>query len=310
MSDRHEGWIQAGIGQTPMLRWSSSLEGRMTHLAVAWETDETLAADDVGGLSLFDRWGTLIRMTRGYPNIRGLAVAANGETALVAFNETHLALFDRSLRERWRTELYDQITAVSLDPYGRHMGVALRGRHLHIMTVGRKYVAELEMVRPIRFIRFAMTRPYLVAAAEDGLLAGIEFLGTLDWEERLFSTSGDLAINGNASLILLPSFAHGLQCFNARGRGRGTLVVEGSISRVATSFTGDVLVAATLEGNVYRLDRDGHLVWASNVGEEVAAVCLDAEGQTATIGLARGRVLRLDWREQPLLEEGLGEETL
>lgn len=310
MNDQYEGWIRAGIGQAPTLRWNYSLEGRLTHLAVAWETDEALAADDAGGLYLFDRWGTLIRMTRGHPNIRGLAFSSSGEIALVAFNETHLALFDRSLRQTWRTELYDQITAVALDPFGRHMGVALRGRQLHIMTIGRKYVAELEMVRPIRFIRFATTRPYLIAAADDGLLAGIEFLGALDWETRLFSTAGDLAINGNASLILLPSFAHGLQCFNARGRSRGTLVVEGSISRVATSFSGEVLVAATLEGNIYRLDRDGHLQWASDVGEEVASICLDADGQAATIGLARGRVLRLDWREQPWREEELGEGAL
>ena len=306
MNSEQPEWIASAFGQPPTQYWSRPLEGGLTHLVASWETEESLVADDAGGLYVFDRAGTLRHMTRGYPHVRAVAISADGERALVAFEDRNLACFDRQLRLKWTKTLYDTILEVALDPFGRHMAVSLAGRRLHIMTTSRREIAELETQRPIRFLRFAMTHPYLVAAAEDGLLAGIEFLGRVDWEERLFATAGDMAINGNASMILLTGFAHGLQRYNGQGRNRGTFVVEGSPARLATSFSGEQIATATLEGQLYRLDRKGNLTWATAIPEEIPAICLSATGDALTVGLASGRVVRLDWRAPPDGEGGTG----
>lgn len=297
MNNPPDEWMTAGTGRPPATSWTRPLEGRLTHLALAWETDEALVADDAGGLYFFDRDGTLRNMTRGYPHVRGLAISADGARALVAFEDRKLALFDRAFRVEWTTTHYDTIFSVALDPFGRHMAIGLADRHVLVMTTRRRHIAEIEATRPIRFLRFALTRPYLIAAAEDGLLTGMTFFGEIEWEERLFTTAGDLAINGNASMILLTSFAHGLQRYNAQGSNRGTYMVEGSPSRVSTSFSNGRIAAATLEGQLYRLDQKGNLHWAASAPDEIAAICLDASGDALTVGLASGRISRLDWRE-------------
>jgi len=295
MTDPDESWTREGVGLAPHPLWSFSTEGRLTHLALAWEADDVLAADDAGGLYRFDPNGQLKHLTRGLSKITAIAIADAGNCAAVGYDGQKLALLDASLAISWSLSVHDRITGLALDPFGRHVAVALANRDVRIYTTTRRRVGEAEVVRPLRFLRFSATEPKLIGAAEDGLLAAFTVSGKPLWEQRLFATCGDMAASGDVSQVSLAGFAHGVQKYDASGSNRGTIVVEGTPARLAACYDGSRLAVATLERQVYRLDRGGNLVWAAEAPDDVVGLRSDAAGRNLTVGFAEGRVVRLGW---------------
>lgn len=275
--------------------WSFSTEGRLTHLALAWEADEVLAADDSGGLYLFDPEGRLKHLTRGLTQITALAFAEAGNCVAVGYDRQKVALLDQSLSIAWSLPLYDKVIGVALDPFGRHLAVALANRDVRIYTTARRRVAEFEVVRPLRHLRFSATQPTLVGAAEDGLLVAYSLFGKPLWDVRLFATCGDMAASGDVSHLLLAGFAHGIQRFDVAGTNRGTFIVEGTPARLATCYDGSRIAAGTLERHIYWLDRGGNLRWAATAPDDIAALCCDAAGRSIAVGFGTGRVVALSW---------------
>jgi hypothetical protein len=206
-----------------------------------------------------------------------------------------LALLDRSLSMVWSLSLYDRVTALALDPFGRHVAVALGNRDVRIYTTTRRRVADFEVVRPLRFLQLTATEPKLIGAAEDGLLGTYTVGGKTVWDAHLFATCGDMAASGDGAVILLAGFAHGIQKFDRAGANRGAFVVEGTPARISTCFDGSRIAAATLERQVFLLDRGGRLLWAAVAGDDVTSVRCDATGRVVTIGFAEGRIERLSW---------------
>lgn len=295
MTDADESWTREGVGLAPQPAWSFSTEGRLTHLALGWESDEVIAADDSGGLYLFDPNGRLKQLTRGLSKITALAFADAGNCAAVGYDGQKLALLDASLSIAWTLPLYDKIVGLALDPFGRHLAVALANRDVRIYTTTRRRVGDVEVVRPLRFLRFSATEPRFVGAAEDGLLAAFTVGGKPLWDQRLFATCGDMAASGDLSQVSLAGFAHGVQRYDSDGTNRGTIVVEGTPARLATSYDGSRLAAATLERQFYWLDRSGDLRWAAAAPDDIVALRVDAAGRSVAVGFAEGRVVRLAW---------------
>lgn len=295
MTEASDSWLSEGVGAPPQVLWSFSTESRLTHLAHAWEADETLAADDTGGLYLFDPAGRLRQLTRGLSRIDALAFAAAGNCAAAGFDGRKVALLDRSLSVVWSLTLYDKVVGLALDPFGRHLAIALENRDVRIYTASRRRVSEAEFVRPLRFLRFCATSPTLVGAADDGLIAAFDLGGKLLWDVRLFAPCGDMAASGDLATLLLAGFAHGVQRFDAGGTNRGAFVVEGTPARVATCYDGSRIAAATIERQLYWMDRGGNLRWAAVAPDDVAALCCDASGRSAVVGFGSGRIARLGW---------------
>jgi hypothetical protein len=295
MADANEPWVETGVGRPPQTAWSFPTESRLSHLALAWESDEVIAADDAGGLYLFDAAGRLRQLSRGLSRIGALAIADTGNCAAVGFNERKVALLDASLSVAWSLTLYDKVVAVALDPFGRHLAVGLANRDVRVYTTARRRVAEFESVRPLRFLRFAAAEATLVGAAEDGLLASYDVRGRQNWDVRLFASCGDMTASGDATTILLAGFAHGIQRFDRTGTNRGAFVVEGTPARISVSYDGSRIAAATVERQVFVLDRSGDLRWAADAPDDVAAVRFDAAGRSIVVGFASGRVTRLGW---------------
>lgn len=294
MATMNDAWADDGIGTPPCTVWTFSTESRLTHLAVAWESDETLAADDAGGLSLIGPEGRLRHLTRGLTDISAVTIAATGDCAAVAYGQK-VALLDRSLSMIWSLSLYDRVTALALDPFGRHLAVALGNRDVRIYTTSRRRVADFELVRPLRFLQLSAAEPILIGAAEDGLLGAYTVGGKTIWDTHLFATCGDMVASGDGSIILLAGFAHGIQKFDRSGANRGAFVVEGTPARISTCFDGSRIAAATLERQVFLLDRGGRLLWAAVADGDIASVRCDGAGRAVTIGFVEGRVERLSW---------------
>ena len=82
---------------------------------------------------------------------------------------------------------------------------------------------------------------------------------------------------------------------DGRGANRGAFVVEGTPARVALSYDGSRIAAATIERQIYVLNRSGELRWAAETPDEVAALRLDATGRSVVVGFTAGRVARLGW---------------
>lgn len=295
MTESSDDWLTSGTGTPPTLHWSCSTEGRLTHLELAWEAGEVLASDDAGGVSLFDAAGQVRHVSRGLPNVGHVAFAASGDGLAVACDEKKIAVLDRSLSVVWSLSLYDRITGLALDPFGRHLAVALANRDVRIYTMTRRSIAEFEVVRPLRFLRFSATEPVLFGAAEDGMLAAFDLGGRPLWDVRLFTSCGDMTTSGDGSMILLAGFAHGIQRFDRAGTNRGAFVVEGTPARIATCYDGTRIAAATIERQVYYLDRSGDLRWAASAPDDVAALRCDAAGRSILLGFASGRMMHLGW---------------
>lgn len=295
MTEPSDSWLEAGVGVPPKTLWSFSAESRLSHLDLSWEADEVLVADEAGGLSLIDATGRLRHVSRGLMKVDRVAFAESGNNLAVAYDEKKIALIDRSLAVVWSLNLYDKIVGLALDPFGKHLAVALANRDVRIYTATRREIAEFEAVRPLRFLQFAATEPLLIGAAEDGLLAAYDHEGRPKWDVRLFASCGDLTSSGDGATILLAGFAHGIQRFDRSGTNRGAFVVEGTPARIATCYDGSRIVAATVERQIYFLDRSGELRWAAEAPEDVAAVRCDAAGRSIVLGFASGRVTRCGW---------------
>jgi hypothetical protein len=295
MSDFAEAWLENGVGTPPQVRWSFSTESRLTQLDVAWEADEVVAADDSGGVYRLDPNGRLRHVVRGLTKVGRVAFADAGSGLAAAYDDKKVALLDESLAVIWSLTLYDKIVGLALDPFGKHLAVALANRDVRIYTATRRPIAEFEVVRPARFLKFAATEPLLIGAAEDGLLAAWQLSGKPVWDVRLFASCGDLAMSGDAATILLAGFAHGIQRFDKAGTNRGAFVVEGTPARIATSYDGSRIAAATIERQLYFLDRGGDLRWAAATPDDVVALACDAAGRSIVVGFASGLVTRLGW---------------
>ncbi len=295
MTASSDDWLSSGIGTPPTTRWSCSTEGRLAQLELAWESGEVLATDDSGGVSLFDAAGQVRHVSRGLTNVGPLAFSATGDGLAVATGETRVAVLDRNLSVVWSLNLYDRITALAFDPFGRHLAVALANRDVRIYTSTRRSIAEFEVVRPLKFLTFSASEPVLFGAAEDGLLGAFDLAGRSLWDVRLFTSCGDLAVSGSGSVILLAGFAHGIQRFDHAGANRGTFVVEGTPSRIATNYDGSRIAAATIERQIYALDRSGDLRWAASTPDDVVAMRSDASGKSILIGFASGRMVFVGW---------------
>ncbi len=295
-----DAWTETGTGTPPRVAWSFRAEGRLTHLVHAREADETFVADAAGGLSWLDPLGRLRQLTRGLPGVNAAAVADDGSCAAVGYDGQKLALLDRSLSVLWMATLHDDVTAVALDPFGRHVAVGLGNRDGLIYATGRdgaarRRVADFEAIRPVRFLAFAATRPLLVAAADHGMLAAYSPAGKLLWDTRLWAGCGDVAISGDAGRIFLAAHAHGVQRYDGRGANRGTFLVDGTPGRLALSFDGTRLGVATLERHLYRLGGEGDLLWAATAPDDVAALAIDGPGRDLFVGFSEGRAVRLRW---------------
>jgi len=295
MNDAAGTWIEQGVGTPPTIRWSFSTESRLSHLDIAWEADEVAATDDAGGVYRLDPNGRLRHVSRGLSRVGRIAFADVGTGLAAAFDERKVALLDESLAVMWSLTLYDRIVGLALDPFGKHLAGSLASRDVRIYTTSRRPIAEFEVVRPARFLKFAATEPLLIGAAEDGLLAAWQLSGKPLWDVRLFASCGDLAMSGNAATILLAGFAHGIQRFDAAGTNRGAFVVEGTPSRIATSYDGARIAAATIERQLYFLDRGGDLRWAAETPDDVVALACDAAGRSIIVGFASGLITRLGW---------------
>lgn len=294
-SEAEPKWLSAGIGTKPELRWTFATDAALVDLASAREGRQVVAADASGGIYLLDGSGQLLSVTRGFASLSALAISDVGGTVVAAVGDDRLCWCDRRLKVLWSVSLPDAVLAVAVDPYGHYAAASLANGKNHVFDAHKTRISRFETIRPLGFIQFLAARRGLVGAADYGLLCSHSLDGEEIWSEQLWSTVGDLTVTGDGRVIYLAGFSHGVQAFDGEGANRGSYVVEGTPSHVATSFAPHRLAVTTLERHFYWLDSHGELLWATSLPDDACRVRCDPLGDGVICGLGSGRLLRLHW---------------
>ncbi len=287
-------WLQ-GRGVGPRLKWSFGADGDITGMAYARESGDLFVADSGLALYRLDRLGRIAALTRLHQPITAIDWADDGSQGAVVSGEDAVVRFDRNLKMIHRIDLPEVCLAIAVSPFGNHLAVSLADGQTLIYNERKRRIAKFATVRPLAFLDFCTTEPVLVAAAEHNLLCCHTLTGAAVWQQANWSNVGQLAITGDGDLIYLASFGHGIQTYDGDGATLGAYLLEGTISRVASSFEPQRLIAATVEQQLYWLDADGELLWTTNVGDRIVDLVCDPFGEWAACALATQGVFRLTW---------------
>ncbi len=288
-------WLRSGEGRRPRLSWSFATDAPLVGLRLARETGEVLAADSSGGLYHIDRTGKLANVTRGPSPIRSIVWSDTGTGGIALVGDEKLYWFNGQLVFQGWLEHKEQVLGLALEAYGAFSAVSLANCTTHIYDDQRKRVRSFSSLQPFAMLEFLVNRPALIGVAEYGLLSSFAFTGEQEWQQQLFGNVGDLAVTGDGLTILLACYAHGIQCHDGSGRQVGSYQVGGTVQRVATGFQGGHIAAATLERHFYYIDSDGQVEFQAVLPDDAARVICDPAGSGVMLGLASGRILRLDW---------------
>lgn len=289
-------WLTAGRGRGPELEWSYVSDGLLTALSVAREAGETFAADDSGRLDRINRTGRRIDRLKLSDPVRLMDWSDDGRIGAIVCDENQLHVFDGSLNRLWHRAIDAPVRCLATAPFGSHFFIARDDGLNQILDLGGQEVARFETQRSLSFARFVSSSPEIIAAADHGLLCRYRLNGEPVWNETLWSAVGQLAITGDGSRVQLACYAHGIQTFDGvNGEALGSYVVDGTVSRTATTYEPRRVAAATIERMLYWINRDGEILWSVAVPDDVLNLACAPLTDGLTVGFTHGRLFRLRW---------------
>lgn len=294
-------WLAAGQGSTPHLRWSFTTDASLIGIAACRESGHVFAADASGSLYRLNRRGKIETVARSWRNLQSICWSDTSDCGVAIQGDTRLCRINGRLELEWTVELDEPALCATVDSCGRIVVVSMvDGTNLILDSFGTE-VARYESSRPLNFLQPLDTKPVIFGAAEYGLLCTFNLQGEEVWHQDTWSNVGGLSAAGDGRTLLATGFNLGIQSCDHMGRTRATYHLEGTAQRIATSYRADRLVAATLERDLYWLDSDGQLIWATRCPEDIVQIACDPLGEWILCGFTSGRVMRLDW-ESPMLE--------
>ena len=290
-----DDWIYSGRGVQPTLRWSFTVDAPLIDIRLGRETGEVIAADAAGVLYLLDRRGRVQSQSRTRHQFQRVAWSDNGTVGAAAFDNVMVGWFDRKLQFSWTREMPDQVTAISVDPHGTHVAVAMANGVNMVLSAENKKYSRFETVRPLSHLQLLATAREMLAAAEHGLVGRYALSGNIVWTEKVWSNVGDMAATADGRNVFLAGFTHGAQLFDGDdGTSRGSFVSDGTVSLLACGFAKKHLVVSTLERQLFYINDDGALLWHLSVPEDITRLLMSPLGDWIICGFASGRIVRLD----------------
>lgn len=288
-------WLSNGTGLVPRIAWSFAADAELVSLTMSRECGDIFAIDRAGGLYKVSRTGRIDGVNRGLRVPRIVRWSDTGETGLVIEGREHITIVDAKMRVVWTAAAPSNVVAADIDAYGHNIVVSLESNDTVFMNVDRQKLAQFNTIRPLKFLSFNVSEPSVIGAAEHGLICCHDLDGVELWNERLWTNVGDVSVSGDAKRIFIAEFGHGLHSLDGRGRNQSAFVLEGSPSRVSTSFFGERVATSTMEKQLFWIDADGTLLWAAESPEPIHTLICDPLGEWLIVGFESGRVMRLDW---------------
>ncbi len=294
MSEYSNDWLTSGRGRSPRVAWSFSTDGPLTGFSQSRETGESLVADAAGGLTLVDRTGRIVALSRGFHHPAHVAWSDAGLGA-VAVDGSRLCVVDGKLKEIWKVDFATEILGVAVTPHGGHVAAALADSTVAVHDRNANRVARFTKSRPVHHLEFVVARPEILVAADYGFVARHRLDGDQTWEEAVLSNTGDLTTTGDGERLLVAAFNRGILVYGGGGQARATFAIEGTPFRVSMSYEPKVVAAATVEGHLYWMTFEGQLRWGAEVPEDVATLVTSPLGDGLTVAFESGRVTKLTW---------------
>ncbi len=291
-------WIKTGSGAPPSVSWSTRTEGEIVATAYARETRVFYAGDTAGSIYAIDHKGDIAAVTRGFSDLDHIVWADDGSSGAIVTEGEQVSRLSQKLKSVWSANLPGEVLSLGIDPYGHHLMIGMATRKNFVMNWRNKRIAEFETIRPLRFVRFCAAEPMIIGAADQGHLCCHELRGEEIWKEAVFSNVGDMRITGNAKVILIAGFNHGVQMYDAEGAHRGSYMVEGTPKLADCTFMPESVAVATIEKHIYWLDSDGEMKWAAETPEEVVGLHCEPLGGGFILAMKSGDIFRLNWASQ------------
>lgn len=288
-------WIASGSGSLPTVSWSMRTESDVVGTAFAREAGVAYIADESGSIYALDRHGEIVAVTRGFSDLDRIVWADDGSSGAIVTHGEQVARLDTKLKSVWSANLPGEVLGLGIDPFGHHIAIGMATRKVFVLNWRNKRIAEFESLRPLRHVQFCATEPQIIGSADQGHLCCHELQGEEVWKEQVFSNVGDMRITGDASRILLASFNHGVQMYDAEGAHRGSYMVDGTPKLVDCTFMPESVAVATIEKHLYWLDSDGEMKWATESDDEIVGLHCEALGNGLLVALKSGWVYRLAW---------------
>jgi hypothetical protein len=141
--------------------------------------------------------------------------------------------------------------------------------------------------------------PYLLGAADYGLVACFDLTGRCHWRDGLVAHIGSLAVSGEGELVVLACYTEGLQRYTAGGANKGRIALAAPGRLAAISYDGGRLLVAGLSDRLDLLDREGRSLAQGNLDLPPAALAVSALGDTAAAALPDGKVVGLSLTDLP-----------
>src|SRR5947208_2371740 len=149
--------------------WSRTLSPGLCGLLSARERGWLVTWDGGGALTVLDVGGTEVAGVRLEAPLGAVACAEDG-SAFAAVAGQRLLYLGADLKVRWEQRLGGP-AALALEAFGQYVAVADSSGGLRILDRLGKPTATVPTPRPLRFLAFAVERPFLLGAADFGLVA-------------------------------------------------------------------------------------------------------------------------------------------
>lgn len=295
MSTFSPSWLSEGEGIPPTLRWSFATEAPLVSLDMGRESGEVLAADETGGLYRIDRRGQLLTLSRGLRGVRSVAWSDTNAAGAAIVGDRKVFRLNGQLEAEWSVGLPDAALGIAVTPFGNHTAISLANGGNLVLGPDSEQLSIFETIRPLKWLQFLASEPVLIGAAEYGQVCAHQINGQQLWSEKCFTSLGEMCAAADGETIFLAGFNQGIQSLNGNGSTSDSYLIEGTVCRVSCSFNADRIAAATLERQLYWLDSDAQLLWATEVDEEIVRVICDPLGEWLLCGLRSGHIVRLDW---------------
>jgi hypothetical protein len=282
---------------TPL--WSYRLSAASGGIALARESGQTLAWDIQQRLVLLSRRGSVQAQSRRKAPLLAAVVSDDGSAAAV-IEEQSVAWLRRDLSPRWCKPTVNKPTALALDSHGRCLAVADSGNRLQLYEKGGRLIgASLSTPRPLYHLHFLAAEPYLVGAADFGLLLALDLRSRQwVWQDSPVIHLGDLAASGRGGTIALGCFSEGVRRYDLAGKQRSPLATPEPCRYAAITYDGRRLLVGTIFGLVCALDDDGGQRFEQRFDQTLVGLGMTALGDAGVIVLADGRVVGLDFSEE------------